>query len=210
MRWLAWFAVLSALYITTEGTRLLDPEGMGTCFHEPGKITAKVHQGGSTVGARDKRQRTYEPIRILFYYDTTIDTMLNPTQRRRLQDIAIPAMKHFLESSFSVIRATSPILLERDCDEQSFYMPVEDPRQCIGQCAETTTCRRQITPENHLKRCVECNNGSVSNCTTRPGSVDGPGVPDTLTSSSMCLPSIALLSTLQLSRLLMLVNWKVN
>ncbi len=30
-------------------------------------------------------------------------------------------------------------------------MPVEDPRQCIGQCAETTTCRRQIIPENHLK-----------------------------------------------------------
>ncbi len=30
-----------------------------------------------------------------------------------------------------------------------------------------------------LQRCVECNNGSVSNCTTRPGSVDGPGVPDT-------------------------------
>ena len=30
-----------------------------------------------------------------------------------------------------------------------------------------------------LQRCVECNIGSVSNCTTRPGSVDGPGVPDT-------------------------------
>ncbi len=30
-----------------------------------------------------------------------------------------------------------------------------------------------------LQRCVECNNGNVSNCTTRPGSVDGPGVPDT-------------------------------
>ncbi|XP_064398674.1 leishmanolysin-like peptidase isoform X2 [Halichondria panicea] len=182
MGWLAWFAVLSALYITTEGTRLLDPEEMGTCFHEPGKITAKVHQRGSSVGARDKRQRTYEPIRILFYYDTTIDTMLNPTQRSRLQDVAIPAMEKILESSFSVIRATSPILLERECDEQSFYKPVEDPRQCIGQCAETPVCGDHPSiriPENHLKRCVECNNGSVSNCTTRPGSVDGPGVPDT-------------------------------
>ncbi|XP_064398693.1 leishmanolysin-like peptidase isoform X2 [Halichondria panicea] len=178
MGWLALFAVLSALCITTESAHL--PEGMGNkCFHEPGKVTAKVHQGGSTVGARDKRQRTYEPIRILFYYDTTIDTMLNPTQRSRLQDIAIPTIKSFLESSFSVIRATSPILLERECDEQSFYTPVEDPRQCIGQCAETPVCHLVPIPEDHLKRCVECNNGSVSNCTTRPGSVDGPGVSDT-------------------------------
>ena len=39
----------------------------------------------------------------------------------------------------------------RECDEQSFYMPVEDPRQCIGQCAEAPVCGRQTIPENHLK-----------------------------------------------------------
>ncbi len=38
------------------------------------QITAKVRQGGSTVGARDKRQTKYEPIRILFHYHTTINT----------------------------------------------------------------------------------------------------------------------------------------
>ncbi len=30
-------------------------------------------------------------------------------------------------------------------------MPVEDPRQCIGQCAEAPVCGRQTIPENHLK-----------------------------------------------------------
>ncbi len=37
MGWLALFAVLSALCITTESAHL--PEGMGNkCFHEPGKV----------------------------------------------------------------------------------------------------------------------------------------------------------------------------
>ncbi len=42
----------------------------------------------------------------------------------------------------------------RECDEQSFYKPVEDPRQCIGQCAETPVCGDHPSiriPENHLK-----------------------------------------------------------
>ncbi len=42
-----------------------------------------------------------------------------------------------------------------------------------------------------LQRCVECNTGNVSNCTTRPGSVDGPGVPDTDLIIYMWPPSIA-------------------
>ncbi len=39
----------------------------------------------------------------------------------------------------------------RGCDEQFFFLPVEDPRQCIGQCAETPVCGLVPIPENHLK-----------------------------------------------------------
>ncbi len=40
----------------------------------------------------------------------------------------------------------------RECDEEYyFYRPVEDPRQCIGQCAETPECGLVPIPENHLK-----------------------------------------------------------
>ncbi len=55
--------------------RVVLTEDFPFVLHACLQVTAKVHQRGSTVGARDKRQTTYEPIRILFHYDTTIDTM---------------------------------------------------------------------------------------------------------------------------------------
>ena len=38
-------------------------------------------------------------------------------------------------------------------------------------------CKSYIYMFLHKQRCVECN-GSADTCGTRPGTIDGPGVPD--------------------------------
>ncbi|XP_064398055.1 uncharacterized protein LOC135344730 isoform X3 [Halichondria panicea] len=148
-----------------------------SCIHQPSQIIANVVQNTNSSDGREKRE-THEPLRTHFHYDNSINTMLDSTQRGRLQNVVIPGLDNFFKSALSVIRATSPILLERGCVDQQYLLPVANPRECVSQCLNPPMCGLTQIPEEHLKRCVECNDDDNS-CDTRPGTVDGAGVPDT-------------------------------
>lgn len=95
----------------------------------------------------------------------------------------VPAVLSFFSTVVSVPPTPSPVLLDRSCSGGGYYVPEggSTVRRCVDQCV-STTCGGIVTiPDNHLKRCVQCDNTSPQSLQCSPGvpSTDGAGVADT-------------------------------
>jgi leishmanolysin-like peptidase len=142
------------------------------CNYQPTEDVTRVHLRGPRV---QKRSTTFDqPFRAFVHYDSSFTSELNITAQQRVKAV-INKLTDFLQSVVKVRRTPSPILLNRDCNDGSFFPTNDEVRPCFDLCSPTTTCGPAIVPSDHLLRCHQCyKQSSLCNITL----TDGAGVSD--------------------------------